>query len=121
MHADWQPGLFGRLVDRPIAALADRLDGAAEQQHLDEIFVTRAIADFGRCRWPVFIGNDDRALQAAVLAGPFIDLPIVDGRTERSRELVIADALACREWIEHAEHDIVRIEMLLLHEGERRA
>src|SRR6185437_13039762 len=33
MHADGKAGLFGRLIDRPIAALAERLDIAAEQQH----------------------------------------------------------------------------------------
>src|SRR5712672_2412575 len=46
MDADRKPGLLRGLVNRPVAALAERLDVAAEQQHLDEIPVAGAFADF---------------------------------------------------------------------------
>src|ERR1700730_6073526 len=45
VHADRKPDLFGRFIDRPIAALAQRLDIAAEQQHLDKVLVAGALAD----------------------------------------------------------------------------
>src|SRR3954453_8832940 len=51
MHADRKPGLFRRLVDRPVTALAQWFDIAAEQQHLHEVLVPGALADFrSRCR-----------------------------------------------------------------------
>src|SRR6476646_2275908 len=49
MHADRKPRLFRSLIYRPVAALAERLDVAAEQQNLDEIVVTGAFADFLGC------------------------------------------------------------------------
>src|SRR5205085_9203357 len=50
MDADRKPGLLRRLIDRPVAALAERLDVAAQQQHLHEILVACARADFGGSR-----------------------------------------------------------------------
>ena len=85
VHADRKPGLLRRLVDRPVAALAERLDVAAEQQHLHEILVAGALADFGGGGHAVLVGDDDRALQAAVLAGPFLDLPVVDRGSQSRR------------------------------------
>ena len=84
VDADRQADLLRRLVDRPVAALAERLDVAREQQHLNEILVAGALADFGGGGNTVLIGDDDRALQARILAGPFLDLPVVD-RGDRSR------------------------------------
>ena len=107
MHADGNTGFFRRLVDWPIAALAERLNIAAEQEHLHEILVAGAFANFGGCRHRILIADDDRRLQPLVLAGPFVDLPVVDRRAERSRKLVIADALPGAERIEHAELHIV--------------
>src|SRR6266566_8288937 len=46
MHADGKACFLRRLIDRPVAALAERLDIAAEQQHLNEILITGALADF---------------------------------------------------------------------------
>src|SRR6266446_3822138 len=120
MHADRKPGLLRGLINRPVAALAERLDVAAEQQHLDEIPVAGAFADFFGRRQAVLVADHDRALEARILAGPFLDLPVVDRGAERGAELMIADALSAGERIENAQHDIVRIEMLLLHERQRR-
>src|SRR5664279_5398253 len=61
MHAYGEPGLFGGLIDRPVAALAERLDIAAEQQHLHEILVAGALADFGGRGRAIFVGDHDRA------------------------------------------------------------
>src|SRR5205085_4317343 len=111
MDADRKPGLLRRLIDRPVAALAERLDVAAQQQHLHEILVACARADFGGSRRPVLVGNHDGAFEALVLAGPFLDLPVVDRRANGGGKVVIADALPRGKWIEDAEHDIVRIEV----------
>src|SRR5947209_19792834 len=49
VHADRQPGLLRRLVDRRVAPLSQRLAVTAEDELLDEILVPGALADFG-CR-----------------------------------------------------------------------
>src|SRR5215471_20752838 len=78
VDADREAGLLCRFIDRPIAALAERLDIAAEQQYLREILIARALPDFGgRCR-SILIGDHDGGLQPLVPAGPFLDLPVVD-------------------------------------------
>src|SRR5438552_10150150 len=84
MNADRQADLLRRLVDRPVAALAEWLDGTAEQQHLHEVRIARALADFGGGGRAVLIGDDDRALQTGILGGPFLDLPVVDRRADRA-------------------------------------
>src|SRR6185312_5099955 len=109
VHADRQPRLLRRLVDRPVASLPERLDVTAEQQHLHEILVTRALADFRRRRRPILILDHDGALEAGILAGPLLDLPVVNSGGERGAEIVIADALSRAERIEHTERDVVRI------------
>src|SRR6202011_4536769 len=68
MPADRKAYLLRGLIDRPIAALTERLDIAAEQQHLHEILVASPPADFGGRRRTIFIGDHDGAFQAAVLA-----------------------------------------------------
>src|SRR5262249_56779570 len=87
------PRLFRRLVDRPVAPLPERLHIAAQKQHLDIIRVAGALADLLRRGDAVLIGDDDRAFQALVLAGPFLDLPVVDGARQRRRQIVVAHAL----------------------------
>ncbi len=93
MDADRQADLLRRLVDRPVAALAERLDVAREQQHLDEIRIAGALADFGGGGNAVFIGDDDRALQARILGCPFLDLPVVDRGADRAGQILVAQAL----------------------------
>src|ERR1700676_4135357 len=113
VNADRKPRLFRGLVDRPVAPLAQRLDVAAQEQYLDKVLVAGAFPDFGGRRRAAPIGDHDGTLKARVLAGPFFDLPVVDRRADRRTQIMIADALPGVERIEHAEHDIVRIEMLL--------
>src|SRR6266403_2545465 len=120
VHADRKSGLLRGLIDRPVAALAERLDVAAQQQYLDKTLVAGALTDFFGCGRAVLVADHDRTLQARILAGPFLDLPIVDRGAERGAEFVIADTLPAGERIENAEHDVVRTEMLLLHERQRR-
>ncbi|KTT89745.1 hypothetical protein NS44R_14965, partial [Mammaliicoccus sciuri] len=100
MHADRETHFRGRLIERPVAALAERLDIAAQQQHLDEIAVAGALADLGRGRGAILIGDDDRALQPGVLAGPFLDLPVVDRRADRAGEILVAESLSGGERVE---------------------
>src|SRR6202023_2364442 len=121
MHADRKPDLLRRLVDRPVAALAQRLDVAAEQQHLDKVLVAGALANFGGGGRTILVGDHDGAFQAAILTGPFVDLPVVDGGRQRRTQILVANALPGLERTQYAERDIVRVEMLLLHERQRRA
>jgi hypothetical protein len=121
VHAYGKSRLLGGLVDRPVTTLAERLDVAAEQQHLNKILVAGAAADFGGGGHAILIGDDNRTFQATVLAGPFGNLPVVDGGRECCGKIVIAHALpGGAERIEYAERDIVGIEQLLLHERQRR-
>src|SRR6202795_392162 len=48
MHADRKPRLLCRLIDWPVAALAQRLDISAEQPPVHKNFVPPPPADFGR-------------------------------------------------------------------------
>src|SRR5258705_8870207 len=120
MHADWKPGLLRGLINRPVTALAERLDVTAEPQHLDKILVAGTLTNFLGGRQAVLVADHDRTLQAGILAGPFLDLPVVDRRADRRAQIMVADALPGGERIKNAKHDIVRIEMLLLHERQRR-
>src|SRR3984885_3569335 len=114
-------GFGGGLIDRPIAAIAERLAGAREHQHLDEILVSGPFANFSCGNIRRFIGHDDRCLEAAILRRPLRDLPLVGRGAERGAELGIRHALPALQRIEDAEDDIVRIEMLGLHETETAA
>src|SRR5882757_6648692 len=59
MHADWKPGLLRGLINRPVTALAERLDVTAEQQHLDKILVAGTLADFLGGRQAVLVADHD--------------------------------------------------------------
>src|SRR3954453_24159756 len=78
MHADGKAGLFSGFVDRPIAALAEWLDIAPQEQNLHEVLVPGAPADFGSGRGAILVGDHARAFEAAVLGGPFRNLAVVD-------------------------------------------
>src|SRR6185312_12946735 len=121
MDADRKARLLGGLIDRPVAALAQRLDIAAEQQHLNEIAVAGALADFGGGRRAVLVGDHDRSLETAVLAGPLGDLPVIDRAGQRRAQILVANALSGLQRAQHSERDVMRVEMLLLHERQRRA
>src|ERR1700733_6104016 len=114
-------GFGGGLVDRPIAAVAEGLAGAREHQHLDKILVSGPFANFSGGKTPRFIGPADRGLEAAILRRPFRDLPLVGRGAQRRTKLGIRHALPALQRIEDAEGDIVRIEMLGLHETETAA
>src|SRR5258705_3097529 len=62
MHADRKSGLLRGLIDRPVAALAERLDVAAQQQYLDKILVAGALTDFFGCGRAVLLADHDRTL-----------------------------------------------------------
>src|SRR3954453_2144784 len=93
MHADGKAGLFSRFVDRPIAALAEWLHIATQQQNLNEVLVPGAPADFGGGGRAILIGDHDRTFEAAVLAGPFRNLPVVDRAGQRRAQILIPNAL----------------------------
>src|SRR6476659_1599273 len=92
MNADRKPGLLRGLINRPVTALAERLDVAAERQHLDKIPVAGTLADFLGGRQAVLVADQDGTLQARILAGPFLDLPVVDRRADRRAQIMVADA-----------------------------
>ncbi len=54
-----ETGLAGALEDRPVALFAEQFAGAAQQQHMGEILVARAAADFNARCLAIFIGDDD--------------------------------------------------------------
>ena len=65
MHAHGQIGALGGRVDRPIAALAERLRRAAEEEHLGEIGIAGATLDLGRGAGAVLVVHEHRGLELA--------------------------------------------------------
>ena len=106
-----------RVVDRPVAALAHRLGRAVQHEDLDIVFLAGAALDLAHRRRGVLIGDDDGGLEPGLLAGPEGDLPVVDGAAIGVRKVEVLQALAGLERVQHAEADIVRVEMLGAHEG----
>ena len=62
MNADGKTGLDRRLEDRPVAALAKKLAGAAQEQDVGETAIAGAFANLGAGQFTVLIGNDDGGL-----------------------------------------------------------
>src|SRR5260370_18562027 len=105
MHADWKPRLLRRLINRPVAALTERPDVAAQEQHLDKILVAGAPADFSGRGRSILVGDYDGAFQAAVLAGPFRDLPVIDRGSQRRAQILVANALPGIERTQYCERN----------------
>jgi hypothetical protein len=111
----------GTLVDRRVAAAAQRLVGARRDVDLDVFADFRAAFDLGNGEIDAVLPDQDRSLQARVAMRPERQLPVVDGTLDRGAEFEVL--LREDEEIEHLQNpelDIERIEMLLLHEGEIR-
>ena len=119
VHADRQPGLDRRLVDRPIALLAHELAGAAAQQHMGEAAIARARLDFGARRFAVLVRNDDRRQEPRIAPVPAFELELVGGKRHGGAEFIVLVALpGRRERIHDRVFDPVEVEMLLAHEIE---
>src|SRR3954451_5933735 len=121
MDAERQGQFLGTLVDRPVAAAAQRLVGARRDVDLDVFADFRAAFDLGDGEINTVLPDQDRSLQARVAMRPERQLPIVDGTLDCGAEFEVL--LREDEEIEHLQNpelDVERIEMLLLHEGEIR-
>ena len=113
-----QVGLRRRLVDRPVAPLAEWFGGARQQQHLGEVAVAGARLDHACGSRAIFERHHHRCLQPRVARGPFRHLPLIGGVGQRSRQVEVLRALAAGQRIEHAERNVVRVKVLLGHECE---
>ena len=114
-----RPSASRALVDRPVAAAAERLVGARRDVDLDVLPGLGAALDLGDRERGVVLADQDRGLQPRLAAAPVRKLPLIDGALDRGAEFEIL--LREDEEVEHlqdAELDIERIEMLLAHEGE---
>ena len=91
MDADGQVVARGRLVDRPVAALAEGLGRPAHEQNLHEVRRAGPVLDFGGGGPAVLVGHHDRGLEARVLLRPFRDLPLIGQHRGRDNpELILA-------------------------------
>ena len=119
MNADGKAGLDRRLEDRPVAALAEKLAGAAQEQDVGETAIAGAFANLDAGQFAVLIGNDDGGLEPRIAPVPAFELILVGGKRHGGAELVVLLALpGRRKRIHHAPFDPVEIEMLLAHEVE---
>src|SRR5258707_12954523 len=107
MHADRKPGLLRGLVNRPVTALAERLDVTAEQQHLDKILVAGTLTNFLGGRQAVLVADHDRTLQAGILAGPFVGLPAVECRADGPAPIMVATALPGGERVNNVKYNTI--------------
>ncbi len=114
-----QPGRRRGFIDRPVAPLPRRLPGAAQQQYLSEMRVTGKALDLRDGCGGILVRDHDRGFQPAVLAGPFLDLPLIHRMRHGAGQVGVDRALAGRgQRVEDAEFDIVGIQMLPGHEGQ---
>ncbi len=119
VHPDRQTRLDRGLEDRPVAALAQKLAGAAQEQHVREAAVAGALADLLHRQLGILIGDHHRRLQPWLTLVPALELILVARERHGGAELVVLLALSSRrERVHHAPLDPVEIEMLLAHEVE---
>ena len=107
MDADRQAEPFGRGINRPVGALAERHVAHHQHQHLDEALVGGAALDLGDRFLDALHRDHDRAAQPRVLVEPFLHQPVVQRAAERVRHVLaehhlhavqrIADAVADAE------------------------
>ncbi len=121
MNADRQAEPFGRGIDRPIEALAERHVAHDQHQHLDEARVLGAALDF-RDRFLHALGRyHDRAAQPRVAVEPFLGQPIVQCAAERILHVLGEHHLHAEQRIADAIADLERIERLPLEVSQVRA
>ncbi len=119
MDADRQAGLDRRLEDRPIAPLAQKLAGAAQEQHVREAPVAGTLANFLHGKLGVLVRDHHRRLEPRLPPVPALELVLVGGERHGGAELVVLLALpGGRERIHDAPFDAVEIEVLFPHEAE---
>src|SRR5439155_8920503 len=104
--------------DGPIAALAERLGRAAEQQHLSKITISGAPLDLVRSAGTILVVHEHGRLEPRLLAGPFRSLPVVHRAAVSMREFAILQALAAAQRVEDPERDVIGIEVVPAHELE---
>ena len=83
MDADGEPQPFGRRIDRPVGALAERHVAHDQHQHLDEALVLGAALDLGDRFFDALGGDHDRTAQPRILVEPFLGQPVVQRAAER--------------------------------------
>src|SRR5262245_64800791 len=93
MNTDRKAGFDRRFEDRPIAPLAEKLAGAAQEQHVREAAIARAFANLGAGHFAVLIGNDDRCLEPWIAPVPAFELVLVGRESHGGAEMVVVFAL----------------------------
>jgi hypothetical protein len=122
VEADRQVIALGGFVDRPVAAVAERLGGAGEDEHLPEVGVGAATLDFLRRSRAVLVGDDEAALEALFRPRERIALPVVGGRAHDGGEFEVHLALAgIAERAKDSGFDVVGVEVLGLHQRQARS
>src|SRR6266702_49002 len=119
MDPERQIELLRALVDRPVAAAAERLVGARRDVDLDVFADLGTALDLVDRKIGAVLPDQDRGLQARIAVRPERQLPVVDGALDRGAEFeILLREDEEIEYLQDPELDVERSEMLFLHEGE---
>src|SRR5918995_3689146 len=112
MDSDHQVVALGRLVDRPVVALAERHLGTHQQKYLHEAGMIAKPVDFFRSHLGILGGYDDGGPKAWLLIEPLGHLPVVYGPGHGRPPVLVVDQLDAVQAVEDGALDVPRIEEL---------
>ena len=119
LQADRQIVAFGSLINRPVAAMPDRVACTRRENHLHEAAIRRAVFNLARRICGILLRDHDARAQTRLRLHPRLELPVIHGARKRGREIQIALLhAAAAQCDEHSDFDPVRVEMLLPHQFE---
>ena len=116
VDAQRQPMPLARLVDRPVAAPAQRLQRPHQHQGLHETGEGGDAVDLRRAELAVVVRQHDRRPQPGLRLQPLRRLPVVDGPAQRGAQLRVHLAGASVQAVEDPDVDAERIQQLLAQE-----